>query len=950
MTRVSLLFVATLLALFCVATIPCYADTVHDHQSSLGIEVRPNGVTSLIHGSHTEVINYVREGAAIGNLVVKYRLNGGEWIEKDTSQLPHQDLSQKTSCSGEVHKIVCRLENGQEQQLLLTQEFILNKDSLTWQFHFRNDAAVPIEIGDIALPESIDTSGSTYSTRLNMHRLIARDGSFFYWVPADGLGRRLIMTPLSGTSLEYFQGDHVAFIHSKATRQSKQIGTWRHEPTSVILKPGDKMSYGFSFHTAKDYSDVREILYEQGLFDIHVVPGMVVPTDLQATFSLRSKNDLDSESVTAEFPKETHIEYLGEPKEDVHVYRVTFERLGENFLTVNYGNGKQLPLEWFVTLPLETIIKKRASFITRNQQHRDSSKWYDGLFSLWDMQDQVLRGPEDTDGLQLYMVSGSDDPSNSKCVFLAEKNVAHPDPEEIKALEYFVENFVWGKLQRTDEEHPHPYGIYGSENWYLNRNTEWGTTNQSLIEHFREKYKVVEGTGLGKERMWRTFDYTTYIMLYFDLYLIAKQNPEKVHYLDAEGYLERAFGTAKAYFEVPYSLYMPGPPLWSHEGYSDWAYKQGNFHEKYLVELIASLEEEGRQTDADYLRGEWEKKVKYFIYNDPHPYKSEMHFDRTAFESTHAVSRYALENRLKPDQNLWYDKNLDKWYSHPTVDRKSALEFMERQLATNISLRGWLETAYYSLGSARSGRGTHLCYMSQMAGWSILDYALYYSERPAEYLRLGYASILSSWALVNCGSPDSNYGYWYPGKRNDGATGWNFQVEQTGNTWMRKEESRGPWRYDGEIDHGLAGGINAACTVVVDDPLFGLVAYGGILEDKGDHIEVICRDGVRKRFHFVGDEYRFHMTLERDGFSRDLPIRFDDDLEIISFSLENRSGNSHTTEIVMVGLPLGEYSIQVDDKLFAEVRVQNTDRTVITVPIGADSPTTAVRIMLNRFE
>ena len=300
----------------------------------------------------------------------------------------------------------------------------------------------------------------------------------------------------------------------------------------------------------------------------------------------------------------------------------------------------------------------------------------------------------------------------------------YPDAREIEALEYFVENFVWGKLQRTDAEQPHPYGIYGSENWHLNRTTEWGTTDPSTIKHLKKRYGDVAGTGLGKERMWRTFDYTTYIMLYHNLYLIAKQNPEIVSYLDADGYLERAFGTAQAYFQVPYAIYMPGPPLWSHKGYQRLGLQAGQFsRESTLVDLIEALEEEGRQADADYLRGEWEKKVKYFIYDDPHPYKSEMHFDRTAFESTHAVSRYALENDSEPDENLWYDKNLQKWYSHPHVDRESAVEFMERQLATNISLRGWLETAYYSLGSARSGRGTHLGYMSQMAGWSILDYA-----------------------------------------------------------------------------------------------------------------------------------------------------------------------------------------------------------------------------------
>ena len=51
--------------------------------------------------------------------------------------------------------------------------------------------------------------------------------------------------------------------------------------------------------------------------------------------------------------------------------------------------------------------------------------------------------------------------------------------------------------------------------------------------------------------MWRTFDYTTYILLYFNMYRIATQNPDLTQCLDADGYLERAYGTAVAFFTVP---------------------------------------------------------------------------------------------------------------------------------------------------------------------------------------------------------------------------------------------------------------------------------------------------------------------------------------------------------------------------------------------------------------
>src|SRR5947209_15229722 len=62
-----------------------------------------------------------------------------------------------------------------------------------------------------------------------------------------------------------------------------------------------------------------------------------------------------------------------------------------------------------------------------------------------------------------------DDPGLCKAPYVAEKNVSFPDQKEIEGLEYYLEHFVWGKLQRTDKETPYPYGVYGTPNWYVDR-------------------------------------------------------------------------------------------------------------------------------------------------------------------------------------------------------------------------------------------------------------------------------------------------------------------------------------------------------------------------------------------------------------------------------------------------------------------------------------------------
>jgi hypothetical protein len=133
--------------------------------------------------------------------------------------------------------------------------------------------------------------------------------------------------------------------------------------------------------------------------------------------------------------------------------------------------------------------------------------------------------------------------------------------------------------------------------------------------------------------------------------------------------------------------------------------KWGCYNELVILGLIAALEAEGRAEDARWLRAEWEKKVKYFIYDDAYPFRSEYSFDTTAFESSHAIARYALANELVPDENSWYDVNLKKWWSHPEVPRQAVHDFMDRQLRANLAARGMIEPPTTS-SAATTGAGT----------------------------------------------------------------------------------------------------------------------------------------------------------------------------------------------------------------------------------------------------
>jgi hypothetical protein len=886
----------------------------------------PRGLTSLTCPSDPLQANVF--AGAFGNPVVRYRYGPGDWLD-----LYRDETRQKAEGTGQKERTKIQYEDyivGMPMKMV--QTFEPGKKWLDYTIEIENMLEFPVTIGDLAIPFPWRTPVGEepeyiFEQCFTKHHFIQGNGSFIYFTKPSGMPPYLLVTVRPGTSLEYFTGGggYRAFIHSGLTAGSETRGTWRQSTTMLDLGPSgsknDKAVYGLRFQWAQNYDEMRRMLHENGLFDIRVVPGMTIPSDLSARFSLHTKNTIDS--ITAEYPDKTIITFLKEYPDNHFQYEVTFKHPGENLITIWYNQSLKTHLEFFSCEPLETLFKKRSSFIVNHQQHRDTTKWYNGLYSVFDMKEKVLRSPDNTDGFDHWWgyVIACDDPALCKAPFVAAKNVVYPDPDEIASVEYYLENFVWGKLQRTDKELPYPYGIYGTPNWMVNRDP--------LLR------AGIKNRNLDRMNVWRSYDYPHIIMLYWHMYQIARMYPDLVHYLDADQYLERAFRTAKAYFTYPYEI-LP----WYE------TYKWGCYNELVIPDLVDELKAEGRRLKAegkeedsrfkeevaDFLRGEWEKKVKYFIYDDQYPFRSEYSLDRTAFESSYALARYGLDNPMEPDTNLWYDKKIEKWYSHPVVRQEDARNFMDRQLMAGLAVRGWLETAYYLLGAdfTSSSDGGSMSYMANMGGWGILDYGINYADKPDDWLQLGYASYLCHWALMNAGKPEDNYGYWFPGPENDGASGWTFNNSKWGRAWIRKEVPRGPWHYDGEIDLGYGASTRMATTILTRDSIFGWIAYGGELTKSGKTFNVIPRDGLRKRFSAILPENRISLELNRDGFAAGQPVVVSDDFRRIGFTMENRNvrtadGRRRTAE---------KDEVESGNKHVTELKITSTQSKNIVVNIG----------------
>lgn len=852
------------------------------------------GIGELSKTNDVHATNYIRRGRVFGEVTARYfhaRKLDTVMASMGSETTVSQNGTMVSSWSPATKPA---------KALNIAQTFSLDNNALTWQIKLQNTTASTIRVEDLVLPLTYNSGGGEnpiqiFEERVVKHHFISGNSSFIFWERPTGLGPYLVMVPLPGTSLEYFatvpaeRGTFLAYIHSSLTGNKEMRGTWRQPHTAAFIEGNGSKTYAFRFRWANNYKEIRNILVEEGLIDVQVMPGMTIPNDLDATIALRTSQQITA--VVPEFGPATNITYIGEKQKGTHLYKIKFSHLGENKITVVYGNNYKTYLEFFVTEPLETLYKKRTAFIVNSQQHTDPSKWYNGLFGVYDMKNAALRGPDNGDFFdtsRLSYVLTCDDPGLCKAPFVAAMNVAYPNQRQIDAIEYYIKNFVWGGLQRTDKESPYPYGVYGTPSWKVNRDNE-------------KRQPDIRDTSRFKMHVWRSYDYPHIMMMYYHMYQIATMYPHMTHYLDKKGYLERAKQTAVAYFKYPYEI-LP----WYE------TYKWGCYNELLIPDLIEDLKREGFTEDAAFLTSEWEKKVKYFLYDDKYPFRSEYAIDATAFESSHALAKYAIQHELKPDENLWFDKNLKKWYSHPSIRKEDGMLFMDRQTQANIALRGAIEPAYYYLGSDFRGRSDGYClsYMSQMGGWSILDYGLNFSNDPADYIRLGYQSYLSSFALINSGTPETNYGYWFPGKENDGASGWAFEPQKYATPWIQKPQGRGPWSYDGEIDLGFGGAARTAATVVTNDPIFGLVAYGGDLLQKGNLLHVVPKDGLRKKIYYRNGDQKIDIELVRDGFKAGEAVVMNPSGSSIRFTVENRTANAHELPVMVKGLS-GTYELRI---------------------------------------
>lgn len=797
----------------------------------------------------------------------------------------------------------------------LTEQYALTGaagEVMDWSITLDNTSANPIEVQDLGIPLLMNSwwdggnQTGIYEQNVARHSYVADDGSYMYWQRPNGEGPYLVMVPNENTSLEFKDKARVSegpfaekdpaweglveyYVHSKS-KAPERVNAGKAAQflpaTSASIAAGQSKTYGFTFRWANSYAEMRDALYAAGVVDAVSLPGMTIPQDTTARLAVRAKDGINSVTpgggITAAGNDAT-ITAAGE-RNGYKLYDVKFNSLGENFVTVNYGNGKKSVMQYYSIEPVEKLIDANANFISTKQQSKDKTRGYDGAFLQWDMRTKQTITRQNFSSLAMagidefklrWMTGGSDDVGLSPAAFLAEKNTVSPNTEQVKSLDYYIDNFLLGYLQNQFKDGVRTWNVY---HWYDGGDGDRPATGN-------EDGSGWLGDGLAT---WRVMNSPHIWNTYFGMYKIAKEHPELTARTAAE-YLDFAYNTMRAYFEHNDSRkFLP-----------DASRDMASMGEMSMPLIRDALKAEGRTAEADALQQHFRHKYEVFA-SKKYPFASEMSIDTTAFEANYTMAKIFGDDQLA-----------------------------RKVTSASLSARGTQPLWYYYGGDNRHMGESwwNLGYETQLGAWQQQDFLKSYDAGAQgfdtdETMRSTYGAYLAGWANINSGqiSPDA---------ANYGAASWQYQSEKgaTEVDYGFVPNMNGWWAWSGESALGFWGGLKTAAVNVVDDKIFGTYAYGGDVTVLNGKYTITPKDGVRQRLTMFN---KAKFGLEVTG-AKYRSATVAEDLKNLELTLENVTTNSYSPEITLGNLPAGKYMVTIDGGR-AQALTSDGKNAVLTLP------------------
>lgn len=568
----------------------------------------------------------------LGDLNLRLRQVGtSTW--KDFSSATHRRPIQALPATGKVlaaADLSSTLANDIPLKIVRYWEQVDGK--LILRFELINHSTEAIEIGALGIPMIFNnilherTLEDAHAKNVFFDPYIGMDAGYLQVARLSGKGEALLVLPYGHTPFEAyrpllddatprgitFEGFHEWMVHSKAYAEGEWKGvTQWNEPTAVVLKPNQTLSYGLQFVLAENITQIEQALKENHRPLAMGIPGYVLPQDVDGKLFLDYKEKIQSINV---YPKDAlSLSKEKGQKGSLQCYRVKGNKWGRATIEVRYADGSMQTIHYKVIRPETQVMDSIGRFLTTKQ-------WFDQPDDPFGRTPSVIsydyeEQKQVTQDRRAWVAGLSDEGGAGSWLEAMMKQLVRPDKEELLKLQTFVHETLWGNIQHS--EGPQKYGVKKSVFYYEPDSMPIGTYDARI------NYKVWSAWNKkGADDVGRSYNYPHVAAAHWVLYRLSRYHQGLVDRENWQWYLDKAFHTSMAMVkQAPY--------------YAQFGQMEGTIFLLILQDLKAEhlLVEAAELEAAMKARADHWRTLSY-------PFGSEMPWDSTGQEEVYMWSDY----------------------------------------------------------------------------------------------------------------------------------------------------------------------------------------------------------------------------------------------------------------------------------------------------------------------
>jgi hypothetical protein len=566
----------------------------------------------------------------LGDLNIRSRFSGGEWVDFSTAHggtgAPLNQQSSETLAAFDLSGFF----TGSGLRVVRYWE---NVDGvLGLRFELQNTSSRAVEIGGLGIPMVFNNimHQRTLETAHAMNSFhdpyIGADAGYVQVARLDGLGPVLVVAAKGHTPLEAWrpllddrtprgtthEGFYEWMPHSVAYAENEwsQAQPWN-VPTSAIVQPGATKSYGVQFLVAPDVRRIEDRLRQADVPVAVGLPGYVIPQNTDHQLFLASSSAVSQ--IEVEPLGSLIVEPSESPSPDWKAYSVRGKAWGRSRVSVHYEDGRVQTIQYKVIKTPSEVVRDMGEFLTTEQWFEEANDPFDRSPSV--ISYDYTNKRQVTEDSRAWIAGLGDEGGAGSWLTAAMKQHVEPDVNEIRKIERFVDETLWGGLQYS--EGPWKYGVRKSLFYYAPDTMPKGTYSDSIAYGSWSSWSKEHAESVG-----RSYNYPHVAALYWTMYRLARNQVGLVQNHGWEWYLERAFETAEAMVRLApdYAVF-------------------GQMEGTTFVRILEDLKREEWSDQAAKMEATMLARAEVW-HNMAFPFGSEMPWDSTGQEEVYAWTRY----------------------------------------------------------------------------------------------------------------------------------------------------------------------------------------------------------------------------------------------------------------------------------------------------------------------